>query len=495
MTMNTALPNSWSAHLRTGLLLVCGLFGILRSSHGEALSLKLGDDVTLELIHVPAGKFQQGSPVSEPKRGTDESQRSVTLARDFFLGKHSVTRAQFERFVAETGYRTEAERGTSGGFGWDGTSLRQAKQFHWRNPGFTQMPDHPVTLVTYSDALKFCEWLRNKTNRSFQLPTEAEWEYACRAGSTTAWHNGDVEAQAGVIAWFKPRALFTTHPVSSLQPNAWGFHIGGNVYEWCRDWYAPYPEGPVSDPLQTNPNLSDKPRRVLRGGSWLREVQHTRSAARYRNDPASRNPDNGFRVMTYENPLVSSTTTPPVEMADAPARPAQARSPLQTTPPVDQPVPLPMRRTVGFGLALFPLMIMVTLGFFFLLILSKLLKSVFQVGPPALPAPPSQPVSTSFSSIVAKDGFWMHADPSLVGTTIGYAFWLHNQRQQGQAVYQPDDQGRQFIYTGSSPDQVDILGVVNSEVALEATDVEDDPGGQLVPPLVVPDNSRFPSAY
>ena len=290
--------------MRTNLLPLLSLLAATATawSAERNLAFDLGHGAKLELVLIPKGTFQQGSPATEPKRGKDEAPRKVTLTRDYFIGKFPVTCLQFDAFVADTGYRTEAEGGDSGGFGWDGAALKQDKRFNWKTPGFDQSDEQPVTTVTYDDALAFCDGFPTRLAGRSPCPPK-------RSGNTPA---APAPPRPGITAttqhkrarspWFKPRAQNTTHPVGSVKTNAWGLCIGGNVYEWCRDWYAPYAPGPVTDPEQTNPNLSDKPRRVLRGGSWLREVQQTRSAARFRNAPGSRNADNGFRVVTYVEP-------------------------------------------------------------------------------------------------------------------------------------------------------------------------------------------------
>ncbi|MGC4014932.1 MAG: SUMF1/EgtB/PvdO family nonheme iron enzyme [Luteolibacter sp.] len=307
----------------------------------ETKTVDLGGGVALEVVRVEAGTFTQGSPAAEEGRAQDESQRQVTISQPFWFGRSAVTVGQWKRFVAETGYQTEAETGNSGGFGWNGKELAQQKQFTWKSPGFAQSPDDPVCIITFPDATEFCKWLGKKTPLRITLPTEAQWEYACRAGSIAPWHDGSPTlSAAGVktdLAWHKGNSNNSTHATASTASNLWGIRIGGNVSEWCLDWYAPYADGPVTDPLQTNQNLSDKPRRVLRGGSWIRDLKNTRSAARYRADPRSRNADIGFRVAApYQLIAEAPTSVSPPPLKSTPSSagiPDPDPAPGSTVPP------------------------------------------------------------------------------------------------------------------------------------------------------------------
>ena len=281
-------------------VVVIVLAAILNSvgfSQDRAVAIQLTKGVLLNLVYVPSGEFNQGSPNAEPGRKGDESLRRVKLTSGFLLGKYPVTVGEFKAFVAETLYKTEAEQGKSGGFGFDGKELVQRPNFNWQSPGFMITDEHPVCLVTVNDAMAFLSWLNKKTNRNFSLPTEAQWEYACRAGADTRFSLGDSESDLDSLGFYKGNSGDGTRPVGKKKPNAFGLYdMSGNVFEWCSDVYSDYPKGDATDPNQRTPKQGDKVRNVLRGGSWLRSADSCRSAARYRNDPRSRNADNGFRV-------------------------------------------------------------------------------------------------------------------------------------------------------------------------------------------------------
>jgi sulfatase modifying factor 1 len=183
------------------------------------LDLTLGSGVTLELVLVRAGTFRQGSPAAERGRSSDEGPREVRLTHDYYIGKFEVTVEQFAAFVKDTGYETEAERGKSGGFGLDGNKLAQSPRYSWREPGYPQSPRHPVSLVTYGDALAFSRWLSERAGRVIELPTEAEWEYASRAGTSSRFYAGEGDGLAAKLGWFSANAPRGARAGGALDPN------------------------------------------------------------------------------------------------------------------------------------------------------------------------------------------------------------------------------------------------------------------------------------
>ena len=440
------------------------------AAQDPVLALDLGPGGSMELVLVRTGVFQQGSPDHEAGRGADEAARQVTLTRDYYVARTAVTRGQWEQFVRQTGYRTEAETGTSGGFGWDGQTLVQRKEFNWRNPGFAQDASHPVCLVTFPDAERFCQWLGSKVRRRVTLPTEAQWEYACRAGTTGAWHNNGDEAGSVLIAWHKRNAGNGTRPAASTQANAWGLHMGGNVAEWCQDWYAPYPAGPATDPLQRNQNLSDKPRRILRGGSWAREPKNTRSAARFRADPRSRMADIGFRVVCDPEPLPEPAPPPP--MVELPPGAQPAPSPVAhpaPNPPDNPPVAPPSRRSKSPAVVGRLLCLALPLGII-ALVIGLIRRSEKKPGRPGYPAvaagaalgatlPPAQ---RRHQVRITDDGFWLQAEAG-VGTMVTYTYQLSARPPVTERIaYQPGPEG-QFIYTHGRPVSVSVSGIGEPE--------------------------------
>ena len=217
-----------------------------------------------EMVVIPAGRFLMGSPKGEPGRRRDEEQHQVTLAQPFALGRYPVTFAEYDRFAVATGRKQPPDGGWGRG-------------------------RHPVINVSWEEALAYTAWLSGQTRRSYRLPTEAEWEYATRAGTTTRFHQGDIITPS--------RANFQgnkTRPVGQSRGNAWGLHdLHGNVWEWTGSVYDEAYKGAEQQLASTADGNSQ---RVLRGGSWRSQLPSLRSAFRARLRPDSRNDDSGFRL-------------------------------------------------------------------------------------------------------------------------------------------------------------------------------------------------------
>jgi formylglycine-generating enzyme required for sulfatase activity len=306
---------------------------------------KLTNFVGMTLVLIPAGEFEMGlrqtfaelaqdyplyrepSPYGKHTPRVEElvdmPLHKVRITHDFYMGAHEVTIANFKRFVEETGFKTEAERDGTGGYGVNPAtkewSTARDKRFSWRNPGFPQGDDHPVLNVTWADAVAFCDWLSKKEGRKYRLPTEAEWEYACRAGSKTYYFFGDnpedlakyANTYDASCARFFPEwarwaikaddGFVFTAPVGSFKPNAFGLYdMHGNAWEWCSDHYGSdtYVKSPLDDPQGGPPDR----RRSRRGGGWHVWPLYCTSFYRNYNTPQSRYLNLGFRVVMERTP-------------------------------------------------------------------------------------------------------------------------------------------------------------------------------------------------
>ena len=254
----------------------------------------------MKLTLIPAGEFMMGSPEGEAGAEANEHpQHRVRITRPFYLGTYSVTRGQFAKFVAATNYKTDKEkdgngkRGSGSASGPDADGSAEKADSTWRNPGFPQTDEHPVVEVSWNDAVAFCKWLSNQEGKKYRLPTEAEWEYACRAGTTTAYFFGDNSAE---LAEFAHHTHDSTAPVGTLRPNPFGLYdIIGNSWQWCADWYGAdyYKKSPADDP----PGPPTGAVRVERGGSWRSGPARCRSAVRDFFGPGHHGYRIGFRVV------------------------------------------------------------------------------------------------------------------------------------------------------------------------------------------------------
>jgi formylglycine-generating enzyme len=267
------------------------------------------------LAFIKGGSFLMGSPETEADRNKDdETQHTVSLS-DFYMAKHTVTVEQFEKFITETNTETDADKGGGSKF-WEGKEWKLKAGINWRhdvNGKEQKDKKHPVIHVSWNDATAYCTWLSQKLKAKIRLPTEAEWEYACRAGTQTPFNTGEnlTTDQANYNGNYpyqkfpKGKFLKKTMPVGSYPPNAWGLYdMHGNVLEWCNDWYGAdyYKKGALENPQ----GATSGDYRVLRGGSWYLYGQRSRSAFRNYCPPDYRYDIAGFRVVCLPQSVDSS---------------------------------------------------------------------------------------------------------------------------------------------------------------------------------------------
>jgi sulfatase modifying factor 1 len=275
-------------------------------------------DVCPLLVQVPAGKFMMGTSEQEAVRGGfpraylgDElPSHEVTISEPFALGQHPVTRGEFAAFVRETGHDPKSC------LVFDNDRWKDDQRRNWREPGYVQDDRHPVVCVSFDDAQLYLQWLSKKSGKAYRLPSEAEWEYAARAGSTAVrfWGDGTEEAcqyanvgdiyGANRLKWNKNKrnrmfhcndGFAFTSPVGTYKPNSFGLYdMLGNVYQWTQDCVHPGYQGAPADGSAWIGAPCEG--RVQRGGSWSNGPLATRSAARNGSPPKLRNIDVGFRV-------------------------------------------------------------------------------------------------------------------------------------------------------------------------------------------------------
>ena len=272
------------------------------------------NSIGMKLVLIPPGEFDMGSSQEEidqlrrqvaegvhpsymERILTEAPRHHVRITKPFYLGSYELRVGQFRKFVDATGYKTDGEKDGKGGWGPDPATGTWGKRpdCTWQNPGFSQSDEHPVVNVSWNDAVALCRWLAEKERKPYRLPREAEWEYACRAGTTTRFFFGDEAGELGQYAWYDKNSGRTAHPVGQKRPNPWGlFDIHGNACEWCEDWRGSkyYATSPAEDPTGPDSGWA----RVIRDGSYNGTRDYPRPAHRYAEKPDGRNVLIGLRV-------------------------------------------------------------------------------------------------------------------------------------------------------------------------------------------------------
>ncbi len=314
-------------------------------AHQQAWAKHLGIEVETPnsvgqtMVLIPPGEFLMGSTDEQVEAAlklkadsttrsrvekSERPQHPVRLTQPFLMSATEVTIGQFQKFTQETGFTTEAEK---------------VGKETFRNPGYAVTNDSPATFISWNDAKAFCDWLAKQEGAAYRLPTEAEWEYACRAGTTTQFHCGDDEQRLLEFARVGSNAQAQI-AVATRLPNAWGLYdMHGSLWEWCDDFFSEawYASSPAADPR--GPTTGS--RHCFRGGSWNNDAVACRSAYRNEGVPTHRSNNIGFRVVRdFNTPAAMTSSTPPPSPVVTPApkptptgpQPPPAEPPLATAP-------------------------------------------------------------------------------------------------------------------------------------------------------------------
>ncbi len=267
------------------------------------LEKEKSNDAPKNFVHIKAGSFQMGSNDGD---ADEKPKYRVDIDYDFYIGKYEVTVGEFREFINATNHKVQTE--TNGGCWIYEDKWKQKSDADWQNPYFSQTDKSPVVCVSHNDAKAYANWLNRKTGKNYRLPTEAEWEYVARAGTTTKYSFGDSKSNlkyyanlADSLTNFSWKESWddgykNTSPVGTFRPNLWGvYDMHGNVWEWCEDWYTDSYKSTPRD--GTDNDSGNQKKRVLRGGSWCGNAVILRSANRYRFNPADASGSVGFRVV------------------------------------------------------------------------------------------------------------------------------------------------------------------------------------------------------
>ncbi|MFL5240690.1 MAG: SUMF1/EgtB/PvdO family nonheme iron enzyme [Gemmataceae bacterium] len=367
----------------------------------EAWAKQAGVPVTttnsagMKMVLIPPGEFRMGLTDEEIEAATKKMTTDhwlykgykacapahrVTLSQPFYCSATEVTIGQFRKFVEATGFRTEAEADGKGGTFWD---PEQKKLVHkadllWKSPGYPVTDDSPVTQVTWNDAVAYCVWLSEQEKlpcpyfgvegpksittawtplpgEGYRLPTEAQWEYACRAGTETAYFFGNSDASLSKHAWFASNSGGRAHPVATVQPNVFGlFDMHGNATEFCQDFFLAsyYEQSPPVDPAGPGPTVSH----VRRGGGWGEDAEACTSALRLSLAQHDRQQGTGFRVIRQIAVPDAAKSAPVATEAGFAIAPFDGQQALayQETAANRLGAPIEFKNSIGMKLGLIP---------------------------------------------------------------------------------------------------------------------------------------------